>query len=198
MITFIIPTIGRDTLSKTINSLLAQTVKEWKAIVVCDGIPKINFDDKRIKCINIPKKGKLNHAGAVRNLAIKDATTQWVAFVDDDDTLGPDYVEKFNEEISLNPDAKCIIFRMTTVYDKSGIFPRPTDSNFFINKVGISFAMRKDLNLFFEPSSAEDFYLLNKIRSQNNKIIISPYVTYFVREQPKQMANFNRVKINYL
>ena len=37
-ITFIIPTIGRDTLLNSINSLFNQTIKEWKAIIIFDGI----------------------------------------------------------------------------------------------------------------------------------------------------------------
>lgn len=39
IVTFIIPTIGRDTLSKTIDSLINQTNPNWKAIIVFDGIP---------------------------------------------------------------------------------------------------------------------------------------------------------------
>lgn len=196
MITFIIPTIGRNTLQKTIDSLLKQTNNNWKAIVVFDGVPKIKYEDSRIESIIIPKRGKLNHAGGVRNFAIKQVKTEWIGFVDDDDTLGPDYIEKFEEEIKLNSDTQCIIFRMTTVHDKSGIFPKPQDKNFIKNNVGISFVMKKKLNLLFEPSGTEDFTLLNKIREQGNKIVISPYVTYFVREEPKIMPVYNRIIIN--
>ena len=196
MITFIIPTIGRNTLQKTIDSLLKQTNNNWKAIVVFDGVPKIKYEDSRIESIIIPKRGKLNHAGGVRNFAIKQVKTEWIGFVDDDDTLGPDYIEKFEEEIKLNSDTQCIIFRMTTVHDKSGIFPKPQDKNFIKNNVGISFVMKKKLNLLFEPSGTEDFTLLNKIREQGNKIVISPYVTYFVRELPKENKIHSRIIIN--
>ena len=37
-ITFIIPTIGRPTLSKSIESLINQTNKNWEAIIIFDGI----------------------------------------------------------------------------------------------------------------------------------------------------------------
>lgn len=196
MITFIIPTIGRATLQRTVDSLLKQNNPNWKAIIVFDGVPKIKYEDVRIESIIIPKRGKLNHAGGVRNFAIKQAKTEWIGFVDDDDTLGPDYIERFEEEIRLNPDAQCIIFRMTTVHDKSGVFPKPQDKNFIKNNVGISFVMKKKLNLLFEPSGTEDFTLLNKIREQGNKIVISPYVTYFVRELPKENKIYSRIIIN--
>ena len=39
-ITFIIPTIGRDTLSNTIKSLEEQTNQNWNAIIIFDGIKK--------------------------------------------------------------------------------------------------------------------------------------------------------------
>jgi len=38
LVTFIIPTIGRDTLQRSIDCLLEQTIQEWKAIIIFDGI----------------------------------------------------------------------------------------------------------------------------------------------------------------
>ena len=58
IITFIIPTIGRTTLTRTVNSLINQTNSEWNAIIIFDGIEKIEFPDKRITSISIPKTGK--------------------------------------------------------------------------------------------------------------------------------------------
>ncbi len=197
MITFIIPTIRRKTLDNAINSLLSQTNKNWKAIVVFDGVETIKYKDSRIRCVHIPKIGKLNHAGKVRNHAIQLADTEWVAFLDDDDTISNDYVEKFLEETKENPDAKCIIFRMKTSFDPAQILPEPWHDNFYRCKVGISFAMKKDLKILFEPSSIEDFTLLEKIRTLGHKIVISPYITYFVREMPCKMPICKRVKINY-
>lgn len=196
MITFIVPTIGRDTLQNTIDSLIAQENPEWKAIVVFDGMENIKYNDRRIMSISVEKCGKLNHAGLVRNIALNLVNTEWVAFVDDDDTISKDYVSRFKEEVDLNPEVKCIIFRMKTKYDPDKILPAPNHNNFIKNKVGISFTFKKELNLKFEPSLVEDFMLLNQIRSQNHKIVISPYVTYFVREVPCAMPSYKRVFIN--
>ena len=197
MITFIIPTLGRAYLQSTIKSLLNQKDPDWKAIVIFDGIEKIEYDDARIQSIKIDKTGKLNHAGNIRNHGFKLATTEWIGFVDDDDTISNDYVSRFKEEIFLNPDAKCIIFRMKTKYDRDQILPAPHHNNFIKNKVGISFVIKNDLNLLFEPSIVEDYLLLDKIRSDNHLMVISPYVTYFVREQPSTTSIYKRVRINY-
>jgi glycosyltransferase involved in cell wall biosynthesis len=198
MITFIVPTINRNSLNTAINSLLSQTNPNWNAIIVFDGIPALNYNDDRISCISIPKCGKSNHAGLVRNEAIKLVKTDWIGFLDDDDTIDKEYVNKFFEEININADAECIIFRMHTKFDRDKILPAPHHNDFYKNKVGISFCFNKRLNLLFEPSTTEDFYLLDKIRELNHKMIISPYVTYFVRSSPVSTDIYNRVKINYL
>ena len=55
LITFIIPTIGRHTLSKTLDSLINQTNPNWKAIVIFDGITStIQNTDPRIRIIESP------------------------------------------------------------------------------------------------------------------------------------------------
>ena len=86
-VTFIIPSIGRDTLKTTICSLINQTNSNWKAIIIFDGInPTIWTNDNRITMIKCTKLGKnKNSAGLVRNYGILLAKTEWIAFVDDDD-----------------------------------------------------------------------------------------------------------------
>jgi hypothetical protein len=86
--------------------------------------------------------------------------------------------------------------------DKNKILPKLETDNFYLNHVGISFAMKKkifDKKLIFEPSSCEDFEYLNLMRNNNYKIIISPYVKYFVRSEDTNNNNLkgNRVKINF-
>jgi len=90
LVTFIIPTIGRPTLTKTLDSILNNTDPNWNAIVMFDGIqPTIGSNDPRIRIYYMEKKGRLNHAGIVRNTAIQFATTPWIGFVDDDDAISP-------------------------------------------------------------------------------------------------------------
>lgn len=94
LITFVIPTIGRETLKRTINSLKNLNIFNWKAVIVFDGIdPNIKDEDERIKIIKLEKKlgeGR-NSAGNVRNHAYQFVDTPWIGFVDDDDTLNKYY-----------------------------------------------------------------------------------------------------------
>jgi len=182
-ITFIIPSIGRDTLRRTLDSLLAQTIPNWNAIVVFDGIePTIESPDPRIQLMKTPKKG---NAGFVRNEGIKVATTEWIGFVDDDDTLTPNYVECFNWE-KQNADA--ILFRMKTPDGK--ILPVPGDTEFKFMEVGISFCYKRTIainrKIMFDnvegvvPGVCEDWGLLERLRGAMFHIHISTDVTYTV------------------
>lgn len=193
-ITFIIPTIGRTSLKNTIQSLLSQTNPQWRAIIVFDGIP-CNLDistlDPRIQVLESEKKGKeINSAGNVRNYGIRHATTEWIGFVDDDDILSTRYVDTFLQEI-INFETDVLIFRM---YNKNPshlhpdifILPELTTGNFYVQKTGISFALKKSLfggdeNIWFQPHVEEDYQLLNQLRSLSKTIMISPFIRYFVR-----------------
>ena len=205
-ITFIIPTIGRKTLIKSIKSLQNQTNQNWNAIIIFDGIKSnININDPRIKIIEIDKKGRdKNSAGLVRNIGIKYVKTKWIGFLDDDDYLDDDYIDIFYNELKLNSDLDVLIFRMK---DKDNIFPELDTDNFYINHVGISFIINKEIfnnNLEFIPSSSEDFDYLDRIRTNKYKIIISPSIKYFVRNNDNSIdineyknIQGNRIKINY-
>lgn len=180
-ITFIVPTICRSTLDRSLLSLKNQTNPNWNAIVVFDGItPTITNDDDRIQFLTIEKKGN-GWSGHVRNEGMKHVKTNWIGFLDDDDTLTPDYVEKFQIESQKNSDV--IIFRMQ--YSNGLILPPPDDTTFKINHVGISFCFKTSLfqveNIQFNQCGVEDFDLLDRFRQNNKNIIISKYITYLVR-----------------
>ena len=137
-------------------------------------------------------------AGYVRNFGITYAETEWVSFLDDDDGVKNTYVETFYDEIKVRNN-DIIIFRMGI---KLKILPPPDCSNFSMNRVGISFAVKKyifDKDTCFISSSAEDFVFLDNCRSKGYKIMISPYVLYFVRNYNSDTytdKTFNRVYIN--
>jgi glycosyltransferase involved in cell wall biosynthesis len=198
LITFIIPTIGRNTLSKTLDCLIKQTNPNWKAIVIFDGITStIQNIDPRIRVIESPKLGQNhNSAGLVRNYGITFADTEWVAFVDDDDSLSKNYVDILIKELSAYTLADIIIFRMEGC--PGCIIPTLSTETFYYCQVGISFAVKKkifDEGHIFIPSIIEDFCYLDEARNKKYNIMISPYVTYFVRnyDQPEYPQLGNRV-----
>jgi glycosyltransferase involved in cell wall biosynthesis len=199
-ITFIIPTIGRKTLKNTLISLQNQTIENWSAIIIFDGCDiNINNIDDRIKIVCCNKLGSnINNAGLVRNYGIELADTKWIAFLDDDDVIDETYLEKFYEELELNNGFDVLIFRMN-LYGR--VIPNLDTDNFYINDVGISFVVKKEIfnnGIKFLPDGAEDFLLLNQIRKKNYKMIISPHVMYYVENSVHDSSIIgNRVFINY-
>ena len=200
-ITFIIPTIGRESLQNSINSLLNQTITEWNALIIFDGIKSnIINNDERIKIIEIEKLGSnINSAGLVRNYAMSITDTEWIAFLDDDDIISNDYIEIFYKEIELYNETDLLIFRM---YNDGRIIPKLYTNNFYLCDVGISFIMKKkiyDNGLIFIPDGAEDFLYLDKIRKHGYKIMISPYTKYYVRtnNEDNEFILGKRIFINF-
>ena len=87
-------------------------------------------------------------------------------------------------------------------YENGIILPNFEDNNFYINNVGISFAVKtnfyKEKNLYFIPGVQEDFYYLDKIRNLNEPIIILKNIGYYVNCNPFKIdKKFNNVFINY-
>ena len=84
-------------ISKTIESVLVQTYKNWELIIVddcsTDNTDKVvaRYDDKRIKYL----KNEHNSGAAVsRNRALREAKGRWIAFLDSDDIWLPEKLEK--------------------------------------------------------------------------------------------------------
>lgn len=201
-ITFIIPTIGRKTLINSVNSIKNQTIKDHNTIIIFDGIKSTltGIHDDRFKIIEIPKKGWDNCAAYVRHEGIKLVNTKWLAFLDDDDTISETYIQKFLEELQLHPNAHVVIFRMIGhERDNYKIIPNLETNSLEYGNVGISFVMRKDVyDLYhFEANSTEDFSMLKKLQEHGHKIVISPYITYFVKgNQTGRHSLGNRLVIN--
>ena len=134
-------------------------------------------------------------------MGIEHVKTEWIGFLDDDDDLTNDYIDSFYKELTMNSDADVVIFRMR--YSNGYILPELETDNFYVDHVGISFAIKKtiydsSIHLHFVPSTNEDFQYLNKIRQNNYKMVISPYVTYLVRDcQQPHRKEGNRLKINF-
>src|SRR3972149_1105346 len=97
MVSVIVPTYNRpDTLRRTLESIAAQTYKHIEAIVVNDagedvsGVIDTFHGRLSIKYLVHHKNKGL---AAVRNTAIKHATGQYIAYLDDDDIFHPHHIE---------------------------------------------------------------------------------------------------------
>jgi glycosyltransferase involved in cell wall biosynthesis len=181
MITFIIPSLNRPTLKNTIQSLLNQTKNDWKAIIIYDGVDGQLFDDNRIRTYKVDKIGGFSDyhgiAGLVRNYGIEKCDTEWIGFLDDDDTIDSKYVETLQKKY-LKYDF--VVWRMK--YTDGMVIPRLSNENLFFGNVGISFCYKNKFeNLKFENNrDGEDFDFISKLRKSTSNYVITPEIFYNV------------------
>ena len=84
-------------ITKTINSILRQSYKNWQLIIIDDCSDKETknllkkISKKKIKVFFLKKN---RGAGFCRNLAIKKSKSPYIAFIDSDDTWEKDKLKK--------------------------------------------------------------------------------------------------------
>ena len=188
-VTFIIPSYGRESLNDTLASLQEQSDSDWEALIVCDPrwVPGIgqSKEDKRVYYV----RGWDRSAGLLRNIGIKEANGEWVAFVDDDDTVSPQYVEHLREHSEDYPQVDVVIFRM--LHPTYGVLPPQNMPVLQQGLVGISYALKREIQPRFIKENVvsstdtrlnthEDIQLLQELRNQNYEMYFSPHVDYKV------------------
>lgn len=102
-VTVIIPVynISNEILLRCISSVENQSLKDIKIIIIDDGsnrqcadlCDKLGSGDKRITVYHKENDG----VSTCRNYGIENSDTEWIAFVDADDWIEPDYLEKLVE-----------------------------------------------------------------------------------------------------
>jgi glycosyltransferase involved in cell wall biosynthesis len=181
-ITFIIPSVNRPSLVKSLVSLERQTNPCWRCIVIYDGVtgPVINHD--RIRFIHTQKTGLVGpangQAGLVRNIGINQCSTSWIGFLDDDDTLHEDYVATLFDKYS---HLDFVVWRMR--YQNGVVLPPIGSDELRFARVGISFCFKRSLGeLRFDCNrDGEDFDFLKKLKQRTDNFVVAPEVFYNVR-----------------
>ena len=91
-------------LEKGVNSILSQTFPDFELILVDDGskdssgeiCDRLALADKRIKVIHKSNAG----VSAARNTGIEHAKGKYICFIDSDDWIENDYLQKVNDNIN--------------------------------------------------------------------------------------------------
>ncbi len=87
-----------DYLEKCVRSILAQTERDFELLLIDDGSPDgsgalcdtLAKEDERIRVVHQKNQG----LGGARNTGIQAAQGEWLLFVDSDDWIDPDILEK--------------------------------------------------------------------------------------------------------
>lgn len=180
-VTFIIPTLNRPTLVRSLESLLKQTDPDWNAVVECDGVDEFSIPvkDDRIAYVHIPvARSPIGNGGYTRNSAMRFCSGKWTAFLDDDDTVDSKYVEWLKAE---SEEFDLIVFRMRFA---EGLV-LPPGQELIGGQVGISFAIRREFHisnsLSFKDQVAEDWDMICQCLGAKARWKISDNIAYYVR-----------------
>ena len=182
-VTFITPTVGRDTLQRACDSVDAQHNDGWYHYVIGDGLlPNVTPTSQR----SIIEAPHWRHEAKVRNFGIQMTGTPWVAFLDDDDTVDETYVQILSEEIEDTPEVEVIIFRQTipTEMQHFGDKVIPSTPEILWGNTGISYACTTAIAMAhpFKRSKHEDLLQLTAFEAAGAKIKFSDHILYYGRD----------------
>jgi glycosyltransferase involved in cell wall biosynthesis len=158
MVVTIIPTIGRKSLKRAVESAIDGFLDFMIPLTIMGGT-----------------------AGENRNKGIQIAkilSPDWISFLDDDDYY------KYEWALRLDDDYDIVVFRMK---QGEAIIPDATDELRFEN-VGINFALNmnrikwEDLPEFDSDGEGEDWRFLEKLLQKYNKVKITKDI-YYVAEK---------------
>lgn len=120
-ISIIIPLYNKGKyIARAIESVFAQTFADFELIVVNDGStdngPEIinRYTDKRLRVLHQNNTGP----GAARNRGIKESISPFLAFLDGDDELLPEFIEESLRKLKNNPDCDVTICSYYSGIDK--------------------------------------------------------------------------------
>lgn len=127
MFSIVIPNYNKaNILAVTIDSVLNQTFNDFEVLIIDDGSTDSSveligsYQDERIKLICQKNAG----VASARNKGVKEATRQWVAFLDADDWWHPRYLESLKKAIEENSEANIVATNFIEKEDSANWEPK--------------------------------------------------------------------------
>jgi len=157
--------VSRDKdIKKCLKSIFLQSYKPDEIIIVNSGDKTISYkslNKHKIKIINLKKKTTISEA---RNYGAKKSKTQFLAFIDDDDLWGKDYLKKTKKFINKNKAYTILSSVYSTINGKISLFRQPFSNDlkdYFDSNAG---AMGSNLVIHKK--------IFNKVKGYDKKLIV--------------------------
>lgn len=211
-ISVIIPVYNvEEYLARCLDSVTKQTLKDIEIICINDGsvdksasiAEQYAKKDKRISLINQENKG----LSAARNAGMRVARGKYISFVDSDDWIDLDFLEKlYNAAESCGADAACSEIRrphvsgknpyklkfessqvLSTVSDKYRVLEVPRRC-YACGKIYLRSELERQNLKFVEGRVFEDIYFIPRFLFNSNKIVTVPGVFYDYWANPKSIT----------
>lgn len=191
-------------LKDAIDSILNQTYTNFELILISDGSSKIktiieSYNDPRIRLLDNKENTGL---AKVRNLGIREAKTEYIAWLDADDISHPHRLEKQVKLLDNHPEIGiCGTWVKTIGTEISHKWRYPTNPEFirgrmlFDNPLATSSVMLRkrilsEQNQYFDINYAEDYDLWERL-SCCCKITNIPKILTFYRLHENQTSKTN-------
>lgn len=222
MVSIIVPVYNNLTyLERCVESLVNQTYQDIEILLVDDG----SCDGTEVLCDQLAKqweKVKVCHkenggTSSARNHGIRNAQGEAFSFVDSDDCIAADMIQKLVEAMERTGQAIIQIGREEREEDgrvRDGICQIPGEETFYsseefmkellLHKGDCSFCtklVKRELfseDMFPEGELNEDFYLLTRMLPKVKGVVSLPFCGYYVyyrmgSNTRKQKGGFSRV-----
>lgn len=193
--------------SKCIDAILNQTYQNIELIIINDGstdnslnVIKKYFNDKRVKFIDNQINKGLSYS---RNIGLKEASGNYVGFIDSDDFIDSNYYESLMDSI-INEQADMAIcdmkFKYTGIDEHELLVPCSPEYPF--NKVNVidcgiaasacNKVFKKELIMkyeFAEGKVNEDIAVVIPAIVNAKKVVYTPDVYYYYMQRNNSMQN---------
>ena len=205
LVSIIVPVYNVDRyIKKCLDSIKSQSYKNIEVIVVDDGSTDMsgNIADEYVKtcsnfCVFHKKNGGLSDA---RNFGLKKANGEWVAFIDSDDYVEPEFIEKLlHFAIQKDADMSTCSFRPFTddasVLKKTPVFNKTEMSG--IEAINYIMEDKLPIGICFSIFKT-DLFKKNKIEfplGREHEDLISRFMLLY---HSKKVAFLNEKLYNYL
>lgn len=219
-ISVIIPVYNSEKyLERCLNSILNQTFQEFEAICINDGstdtslkiLESYQNKDSRIKIINIENSG----VSIARNIGLNKAVGKYISFVDSDDYIDNNFLEKLYNEIDKNKaqvasasiiresekkQVKLIEYKKkeTTKNSKDNLIKNQCRKYCFVwNKIYLA-SFLKENDLYFKDNFIfEDVFFTSSALEMAEKIVYVPNIFYHYWKSPNSLIRKNTDKTRY-
>lgn len=183
-------------LKRTLDSVFNQTYQDFEVIVVNDGCTdkSMNIAKKyKVKIINNQRVG----VSEARNIGAKQASGEYLLFLDSDDYWDKELLEKINKSLDNKPDL--VRFQVRTVTDKNEITDYNEDE--FTGLTGVE-AFNKIVNFHFIESIwcyaiKKEFYEKEKFKFKKDMIHEDFGLTPLIIIKAKKVNSISYIGYNY-
>lgn len=208
----------KDYLEKCVDSILAQTERDFELLLVDDGstdgsgelCDALSGKDGRIRVIHQENQG----LGGARNTGIREAAGKWLLLVDSDDWIDGEVLEK-TMEAGERENAELVVFGFRTVDGQGkalntflenlpknrGLSPKESKRLFLIAPSAWNKLYRRELFVrtgLVYPSLVwyEDIRTTPKLMTAADRVVLLDYVGYNYLQRPGSIMNSGNVARN--